>query len=163
MRGRSADGPDTAPDAGIAPERRVGTLGTVVRLLKIGDGTLRMLVQGNARVRLTEAIALEARDHFSLRSLSPVATVGGGVVLDAVEQAARGWERPLRMHCLGERGQPRDDGLGRVLLLEAARLQLLVGGVDIGRQRGALDDKVLELMDAVEQTQNRADEKTNSL
>jgi predicted nucleic acid-binding Zn-ribbon protein len=31
------------------------------------------------------------------------------------------------------------------------------------RQRGALDDKLLELMEAVEQTQKRADEKANSL
>ena len=32
----------------------VGTLGVVVRLLKLGDGNLRMLVQGVARVKLTD-------------------------------------------------------------------------------------------------------------
>jgi ATP-dependent Lon protease len=35
----------------------VATLGTVARLLKIGDGTLRLLVQGNARVRLSDVVA----------------------------------------------------------------------------------------------------------
>jgi len=34
--------------------QEVATLGTVARLLKIGDGTLRLLVQGNARVRLSD-------------------------------------------------------------------------------------------------------------
>ncbi len=42
---------DDVPAESIA---EVATLGTVLRLLKIGDGTLRMLVQGNARVRLKE-------------------------------------------------------------------------------------------------------------
>ncbi len=38
----------------------VGTLGTVVRMLKLGDGSVRVMVQGLERARLLEVIATEA-------------------------------------------------------------------------------------------------------
>ncbi|MBV9214282.1 MAG: LON peptidase substrate-binding domain-containing protein, partial [Actinobacteria bacterium] len=38
---------------------RVGVAGTVARMLKVPDGTLRILVQGGPRVRLTEFVATE--------------------------------------------------------------------------------------------------------
>jgi ATP-dependent Lon protease len=38
---------------------RVGVAGTVARMLKVPDGTLRILVQGTSRVRVTEFIATE--------------------------------------------------------------------------------------------------------
>ena len=37
----------------------VGVAGTVARMLKVPDGTLRILVQGGQRVRLTEFVATE--------------------------------------------------------------------------------------------------------
>jgi ATP-dependent Lon protease len=49
--------PGVLADVPVESLADVATLGTVVRLLKIGDGTLRMLVQGNARVRLAEVTA----------------------------------------------------------------------------------------------------------
>jgi len=55
---RPAQGSDQPPGVldDIAPEMLfdVGTLGAVVRLLKLGDGNLRMLIQGVERVKLTE-------------------------------------------------------------------------------------------------------------
>jgi selenocysteine-specific elongation factor len=65
--------------------------GTGQRLARLGLLGARELAPGAealVRVRLNEAVALEAHDRFIVRSLSPVATVGGGVVLDAV---ARRW------------------------------------------------------------------------
>jgi ATP-dependent Lon protease len=44
-------GPDDLYDVGVA--------GTVARMLKVPDGTLRILVQGGQRVRLTEFVATE--------------------------------------------------------------------------------------------------------
>ncbi|MDX6398913.1 MAG: ATP-dependent Lon protease, partial [Gaiellaceae bacterium] len=44
-------GPDDLYDVGVA--------GTVARMLKVPDGTLRILVQGSQRVRLTEYVATE--------------------------------------------------------------------------------------------------------
>jgi ATP-dependent Lon protease len=44
-------GPDELYDVGVA--------GTVARMLKVPDGTLRILVQGGARIRLTEYVATE--------------------------------------------------------------------------------------------------------
>src|SRR5947209_8598448 len=38
---------------------RVGVAGTVVRMMKVPDGTLRILVQGAARVRLKDFVATE--------------------------------------------------------------------------------------------------------
>src|SRR6266511_2437675 len=38
----------------------VGTLGTVVRMLKLGDGSVRVMVQGLERARLLEVIATDA-------------------------------------------------------------------------------------------------------
>src|SRR3989440_10197858 len=37
----------------------VGTLGTVVRMLKLGDGSVRVMVQGLERARLVEGIPAE--------------------------------------------------------------------------------------------------------
>ncbi len=55
---RSADAGEppagVVEDAAPASLHEAGTLAAVVRLLKLGDGTLRMLVQGLERVRLTE-------------------------------------------------------------------------------------------------------------
>jgi len=55
---KPAQGSDRPPGVldDVSPETLfdVGTLGVVVRLLKLGDGNLRMLVQGVERVRLSE-------------------------------------------------------------------------------------------------------------
>src|SRR5207302_9424441 len=46
----------------------VGTLGTAVRMLKLGDGSVRVMVQGLERARLVELIAAE---HWLLAGYEP--------------------------------------------------------------------------------------------
>src|SRR5258706_15034839 len=55
----------TEPPEGAVMQARadelyeVGTLGTVVRMLKLGDGSVRVMVQGLERARLTEVTPME--------------------------------------------------------------------------------------------------------
>ena len=54
LAGGSDQPPGVLDDVPVRMLHDVGTLGVVVRLLKLGDGNLRMLVQGLARVKLME-------------------------------------------------------------------------------------------------------------
>jgi ATP-dependent Lon protease len=78
---RLADGSDQPPgvleDVPAAMLHDVGTLGVVVRLLKLGDGNLRMLVQGTTRVKLTELT--EGPEGLSA-AFAPIAEVVGDPV-----------------------------------------------------------------------------------
>src|SRR6266699_2957826 len=47
----------------------VGTLGTVVRMLKLGDGSVRVMVQGHERARLVEVIPAE---HWLVAGYEPL-------------------------------------------------------------------------------------------
>src|SRR5258706_14274956 len=57
----------TEPPEGAVMQARadelyeVGTLGTVVRMLKLGDGSVRVMVQGLERARLGEGAPMEHR------------------------------------------------------------------------------------------------------
>jgi ATP-dependent Lon protease len=51
---------------------RVGVVGTVARMLKVPDGTLRILVQGGARIRLEEFLA---EDPYLVASVSELPDV----------------------------------------------------------------------------------------
>ena len=104
--------------------------GTGQRLARLGLLEGRELAPGAealVRVRLDEPVALEARDRFILRSLSPVATVGGGVVLDAV---ARRWHsRTAQGAYLA--ALHAGDGVRAALELAAARADAGVAAGDL--------------------------------
>src|SRR5216684_4058014 len=54
----------------------VGTLGTVVRMLKLGDGSVRVMVQGLERARLVEVVPAEhwlVARYETLTALQPEA------------------------------------------------------------------------------------------
>src|SRR6266704_2458370 len=61
----------------------VGTLGTVVRMLKLGDGSVRVMVQGLERARLVEVIPAE---HWLVAGYEPLPNV---VVDDARTEALK--------------------------------------------------------------------------
>ena len=84
----------SAPRA-LGPRSRVrlhlGTSDVSARLVVAG-GILAPGARASARVVLDEAIVARAGDRFVLRSASPVATMGGGVVLDPLAPIrARAW------------------------------------------------------------------------
>jgi selenocysteine-specific elongation factor len=83
-----------APRA-LGPRSRVrlhlGTSEVSARLV-VPDGTLEPGGRASARVVLDQAIVARAGDRFVLRSASPVATMGGGIVLDPLAPIrARAW------------------------------------------------------------------------
>src|SRR5439155_10203242 len=51
----------------------VGTLGTVVRMLKLGDGSVRVMVQGLERARLLEVTPAE---HWPVAGYQPLPNTG---------------------------------------------------------------------------------------
>ena len=85
---------DDAPRA-LGPRSRVrlhlGTSEVSARLVVAG-GTLAPGQRASARVVVDDAIVARAGDRFVIRSASPVATMGGGLVLDPFAPArARAW------------------------------------------------------------------------
>ncbi len=83
-----------APRA-LGPRSRVrlhlGTSDVSARLVVPG-GTLQPGGRASARVVLDQAVVARAGDRFVLRSASPVATLGGGVVVDPLAPVrARAW------------------------------------------------------------------------
>ena len=85
---------DDAPRA-LGPRSRVrlhlGTSEVSARLVVAG-GMLAPGARASARVVVDHAIVARAGDRFVIRSASPVATMGGGVVLDPMAPArARPW------------------------------------------------------------------------
>ncbi|MBL8984241.1 MAG: selenocysteine-specific translation elongation factor, partial [Gemmatimonadetes bacterium] len=82
------------PDAGYRPREwlrlHVGTAEVSARVVTVGGGTA-------ARVVTEEPVVLRAGDRFVLRRSQPLATVGGGIVVDPAPGRARrrpsgGWE-----------------------------------------------------------------------
>jgi len=75
----------------------VGTLSTVVRLLRLGDGTLRMLVQGMDRVRLLEVQA-NGEEGLSARFEPIASTVADPLRTEALRRSVTAeMERVIEM------------------------------------------------------------------
>jgi selenocysteine-specific elongation factor len=92
---------DVAPGVALKPRSRIrvhhGTAEVMGRVARIGD---RIPETGDrkdgalpVRLRLDEPLVPRAGDRLVLRSLSPVATVGGGVITDPWAERARGQRR----------------------------------------------------------------------
>jgi ATP-dependent Lon protease len=85
---------ETAPPDALF---EAGTLGAVVRLLKLGDGSLRMLVQGMDRVRLLDVTA-HGDDGLSARYERIASGVGDSLRAEALRRSVTGrMERVIEM------------------------------------------------------------------
>ncbi|MFL5577098.1 MAG: selenocysteine-specific translation elongation factor [Gemmatimonadaceae bacterium] len=110
----------------LRPRTRVrfhlGTLDVGARVVTAG-GALEPGERKAARVVLDEPVVARAGDRFVLRSASPVATIGGGVVSDPHPpyRRARPWSRP---------GLPAEERLP-LLLAEAAGHGVERGGLAV--------------------------------
>lgn len=67
----------------------IGTQEVMARLVPIGVEALKAGEDGFVQFRLEEQLAVKPGDRFILRSYSPVATIGGGVILDSNPQKHR--------------------------------------------------------------------------
>lgn len=80
-------------DWSLAHRQRVriysGTAEMLARVLLLEESELHAGEAGFAQLLLEQEAVLEARDHFVLRTYSPMHTLGGGVVIDA---------HPARLH-----------------------------------------------------------------
>jgi selenocysteine-specific elongation factor len=89
-----------APDVVLKPRSRVrvhhGTAEVMGRVSRIGDripGTGDRSTAFAVRLRLDEPLVARAGDRFVLRSLSPVATIGGGTITDPWAERGPGQRR----------------------------------------------------------------------
>jgi len=129
---RPAEGVETAPGVveGAAEDALfdAGTLAAVVRLLKLGDGTLRMLVQGLERVRLVD---LRAGGEGLTAAFAPIASVAGDPArTEALRRAVTGqMERVVEMTSLSGELQEVLAGItdpGKLADFVAANLDIAV-------------------------------------
>jgi selenocysteine-specific elongation factor len=119
-----------------------GTAQYVARVAPVGMRELAAGGEGPAVLRLDGEAAVEPQDRFILRSLSPVTTVGGGVVLVPGHQRWR--ERGAQAGFL--EALYRGDRAAAAVLLARERAaagisvaDLVAVGVDEGEARGVLE------------------------
>lgn len=61
----------------------IGTSEILARIVPLGQDKIIQGETGYLQLRLEEPVAVKNGDHFILRSYSPVATIGGGTILEA--------------------------------------------------------------------------------
>ena len=118
----------------------IGTAEATGRAVLLDRDELAPEASCYAQFILEEAVVADRRDRFVLRSISPVNTIGGGVVLEPVAQRHRRYRKDI-IEYLGtiETGSPMD----RVIKhLKASGLPVEVGNLSetVGLDRKTVDD-----------------------
>ncbi|KYP80183.1 selenocysteine-specific translation elongation factor [Ferroacidibacillus organovorans] len=103
-----------------------GTAEILGRVLMLGVQNLQAGEEGLAQLLLEQDAVFEARDHFVLRSYSPMHTIGGGVIIDP---------HPPRLHrrhseLVRERLIRKEQGSPEERVLESLFQRPLVQGID---------------------------------
>ena len=133
---------DEDPGAGELYE--VGTVATVLQLLKLPDGTVKVLVEGQSRARLT---SLEAREDYLSATITPVEDViGDATQIEAlVRSAAKQFEGYVKLNkktapeIAVQIGQIDDAGrfadtVAANLNLKIADKQTILGEADVAKR-----------------------------
>jgi ATP-dependent Lon protease len=129
---RAVEGSDLPPGVFEAASadtlHEAGTLAAVVRLLKLGDGTLRLLVQGLDRVRLSEVRGGE--EGLSARYEAIPSVVGDALKVEALRRSVTAqMERVIEMTSLSVELQELLAGIsdaGKLADFVAANLDIAV-------------------------------------
>ncbi|ADO42541.1 ATP-dependent protease La [Ketogulonicigenium vulgare Y25] len=140
-------------DPGIDGIYRTGVLANVLQLLKLPDGTVKVLVEGKTRVRITDFVE---NDRFFEAHAEPLdETLGDGEVVDALlRSVAEDFERYAKV----KKNIPEEAIAAVVEATEPARLADLVAGhlgIDVAQKQELLEtltvsarlEKVYGLMD----------------
>ncbi|NGQ92121.1 endopeptidase La [Rhodobacter sp. HX-7-19] len=127
----SVDDPDT--DAIY----RVGVLANVLQLLKLPDGTVKVLVEGKTRIRITDFIA---NDRFFEARVAPLSeTLGDKASVDAlIRTVAEEFERYAKI----KKNIPEEALAAVAETREPARLADLVAGhlgIEVGQKQDLLE------------------------
>lgn len=73
----------------------VGTQEVFARLVPIGSENIQPGESGFIQLRLEEQLAVNTGDYFIMRAYSPMVTIGGGQVLDAIPQKHRRFKQDV--------------------------------------------------------------------
>ncbi|MGL6211927.1 MAG: endopeptidase La, partial [Paracoccaceae bacterium] len=116
---------------------RVGVLANVLQLLKLPDGTVKVLVEGKARVRITDFI--ENPNYFEARAVALTEKPGDPAAVEALlRTVGEEFERYAKI-----RKNIPEEALGAVAeAREPARLADLVSGhlgIDVGQKQDLLE------------------------
>ena len=116
---------------------RAGVLANVLQLLKLPDGTVKVLVEGKARVRITEFVANDR--FFEARATALAETPGDAQTVAALTRAvAEEFERYAKI----KKNIPEEALAAVSDTKEAARLADLVSGhlgIDVGAKQALLE------------------------
>ncbi len=87
----------------------IGTVEILARIVLLGRDRLVPGEHCLAQLRLENPTAASSGDHFVVRSYSPMATIGGGRIIDAAPSRHRRYDdRVINQLRAAERGSPRD-------------------------------------------------------
>ncbi|MCB1346244.1 MAG: LON peptidase substrate-binding domain-containing protein, partial [Rhodobacteraceae bacterium] len=132
-----------AEDPGTDGMYRVGVLANVLQLLKLPDGTVKVLVEGKARVRITGFV--ENDQHFEAEAVVLEETPGEPAAVEALTRAVGDdFERYAKI----KRNVPEEALTAIADAAEPARLADLAAGhlgVDVARKQ-----ELLETLDVAE-------------
>ncbi len=132
------------PDSPFALHHRTrvrfynGTAEVIGRMLLLRDQEVLAGEEGLAQILLEQPVVVEARDHFVIRSFSPMHTLGGGVVIDP---------HPVRLHrrhseAVFEQLMRREGGSLHERVLDAIISDPELSLVDLASLTGALQEEV---------------------
>lgn len=73
----------------------IGTQEVFARIVPIGTERIEAGSEGFVQLRLEEQLAVKTGDHFIIRAYSPMITIGGGQVLDAIPKKHRRFKQDV--------------------------------------------------------------------
>ncbi len=121
---------------------KVGVLANVLQLLKLPDGTVKVLVEGKARVRITEYI--ENDNYFEAHAISLTELPGDP---DAVEALVRSVAEEFERYAKIKKNIPEEALAAVSESREPAKLADLVAGhlgIDVEQKQGLLETLSIE-------------------
>jgi selenocysteine-specific elongation factor len=128
----------------------IGTAEARARVVLLGLSELAQGDSGFAQLRLETPILALPGDHFIIRSYSPAATIGGGIVIDALPHKHRLREGALVSSQL-EKLAAADEAERIALFLEMAG-ERGMGHAEIAARSGSTDDAIKRAAEALEKS-----------
>jgi selenocysteine-specific elongation factor len=128
----------------------IGTAEALARVVLLGVSQLAPGDSGDAQLRLETPILALPGDHFIIRSYSPAATIGGGIVIDALPHKHRLREGALASSQL-EKLRAADETERIALFLEMSG-ELGMSHAEIAARSGSTDEAIKRATEALEKS-----------
>ncbi|MGX7024261.1 selenocysteine-specific translation elongation factor [Vagococcus hydrophili] len=124
----------------------VGTQEVFARLVPIGSEIIQPGESGFIQLRLEEQLAVKTGDHFIMRAYSPMVTIGGGQVLDAIPQKHRRFKQDV-IDSLKVKEEGNMDRL--ILDFMLSRKEIVSDLKEISQYMNLPEDNVLSILEAL--------------